>query len=69
MKGRTLVIFLVLFSSFAAGSVLHEVEMDSNEVKFNTTLELSAEDPVNSWNVNYRLPDNIQVDYVEDSYG
>jgi len=69
MKGRTLVIFLVLFSSFAAGSVLHEVEMDSNEVNFNTTLELSAEDPVNSWNVNYRLPDNIQVDYVEDSYG
>ena len=69
MKKTGLIFLVIVFVSLGSSAIVHEVDADKDSAEINTTLELDADEPVNSWNVNYRLPENSRILKIEDSYG
>ncbi len=63
-----LLAFLVLLMIGVSGQISHNIDI-GDEVLVNTTLELDSDRDVNSWNVNYRLPENTEILEIRDSYG
>ena len=68
-KSGLLLISIVMFICVAAAQVSHSLDIENGGVEVNTTLELDSDRKVNSWNVNYRLPENAEILNIKDSYG
>ena len=69
MRKTGLILAVIVFVSLGSSAIVHEVDADRDSAEINTTLELDADEPVNSWNVNYRLPENSRIMDITDSYG
>ncbi|MFO7794409.1 MAG: hypothetical protein R6V35_05555 [Candidatus Nanohaloarchaea archaeon] len=68
-KSGLILVFIVLFLTGAAAQVTHSLDVEESQAKVNTTLELDSDREVNSWNINYRLPENSEIIEIRDSYG
>ena len=66
------VLLLLLFFS-ASGQVNYEVEADSDDVRINSSVVLSCESsencPVNSWQLDWRVPENAEILSISDTQG
>ncbi|MFB6159373.1 MAG: hypothetical protein ABEJ95_07015 [Candidatus Nanohalobium sp.] len=66
-------LLLLLLAAEAAGEVTYSVDLDREEVRVNSSMVLSCgetgECPVNSWQLDWRLPDDAEILRVEDSIG
>ena len=73
MRPRSSIIFLfaVLLVGAGAAQSFHSLEADDREVEINTTVTLQCDErcPVNSWRLNYQLPENSEVIEINDSLG
>ncbi len=68
-KDSLILFFLILCLTGASAQVTHSVDIEENQSIVNTTLELDSERGVNSWNINYRLPEGSEIMKIRDSYG
>lgn len=62
-------IFLMFFTAGVSSQAIHTIDVEDNQAEVNTTLELDSGQEVNSWNINYRLPEDSEVIELRDSYG
>ncbi len=60
-----------LMASLGHADATHEIEHDEDNLRVNTTMQLECdtECPLNLWNMQYTLPDNSEIERIEDSIG
>lgn len=67
-------ILLVLMSFSASAEIYHEAEANTDYMDVNTTIQIECEEgegscPVNQWQMTYQLPEDSEVEKVEDTLG
>lgn len=68
MKILQILTLLVIFSGTVSAGIHHEIDL-GEDVEVKTVLGLESDQPVNSWNVNYRIPENSQITEARDTQG
>ena len=74
MKKFLLLLVLILVSTAAYGQVFHEVKADTGKSQINTTVVLECDPetsscPVNSWKLEWTMPENAEVKKIRDTLG
>ena len=72
MRKTVFLISLLLMVSGVFAQVFHEVDFDEASVELNTTVRLSCDSsgdncPVNSWRLNWNVPDDAVITSIRDS--
>ena len=74
MKKFLPVILLILASTMVSGQVYHEVNAGTENATVNTTVVLECDPetpscPVNSWKLEWTMPENAEVNRIHDTLG
>ncbi len=74
MRKLAFFILLLIMSSGVFAQVFHEVNSDTGEVELNTTVRLNCDSgaencPVNSWRLNWNIPEEAVIKSIRDSIG
>lgn len=74
MRKVILPLLIISLATFAAGQVTYDVDADREEVDINVSakLECPADEtncPVNSWRLEWKIPENAEVMNISDSLG
>lgn len=71
MKTQKLLFLVLMLVSSVTAQSFHSLEADEQRVEVNTTINLECNErcPVNSWRLNYQLPENSEIIGINDSIG